>query len=168
MIYLFHKNRFWNALPFLVMLFSLLLILGLCSCEHEEPGITYVSPELSEHVQEFQAHARSFGKPWRLDGHQVYLADLDGMHGLCEGKDIIIDREYYEKWKGNKWAMEVVIWHELGHCLLGRDHREDCAVDGVKDPCYPRSIMHSSDIDQIIWGEQFRQAYIWELFTYKE
>lgn len=76
---------------------------------------------------------------------------------------IVISASWYEKNKGSHDAIQNVVFHELGHCILNRGHREAKVKDkyGLE---IPESIMFPSEFgDQEYYRSNF-QRYIKELF----
>lgn len=60
---------------------------------------------------------------------------------------------------GSESFREMLIFHELGHCLLGRDHRNTQFSSGR-----PESIMNSYLFSQRTY-ERYRDDYLKELYT---
>jgi hypothetical protein len=54
---------------------------------------------------------------------------------------------------------EMLLYHELGHCILGLEH-----YDKMKDE-HPVSLMHAYDMD-FVWYIQNREYYVKELFSH--
>lgn len=52
--------------------------------------------------------------------------------GICQkhsGKEILIDQKF---WKGSsRLSKELIVFHELGHCFLGRMHNNQKAANGT-------------------------------------
>lgn len=93
----------------------------------------------------------------RVEDIPISFGDLrGGVAGTCyvwrfghkkSFKEIKIDREYYERIKDKSCKLEQLVYHELGHCVLERDH-DDTVVyydDTLKYPysSMPTSIMRS-------------------------
>jgi hypothetical protein len=69
---------------------------------------------------------------------------------------IVVDRT---DWKSYKYYnREQAIFHEMGHCLLKRDHRND-----LDSTCHPVSGMYWRMIDEQ-WYKDNREKYMEELF----
>lgn len=75
---------------------------------------------------------------------------------------VAINRNYWRS--ATRWDREALIFHELGHCLLYREHRDSLKLD--IDRC-PKSLMHS-DANFDTCFPKYREEYISELFTYDE
>lgn len=85
-----------------------------------------------------------------------------GTAGICfpEGPRllIIIDKEFWDRAK--QPSREELVFHELGHCILNREHRDDAMAYSEK---FPASIMNSYTISPDTYT-RFRDHYIVELF----
>jgi len=89
----------------------------------------------------------------------------DGVAGQCSrpinslDNDIVIDETFLNS-NASNLLKELVIFHELGHCFLQREHREDEYPSGA---CI--SIMRSGvDGCRDNYTSSFRSVYIDELF----
>ena len=81
--------------------------------------------------------------------------------GVCSMADwkptITIDKK---RWKlYSYYTREILLYHELGHCLLNRDHEDKMDSDNM-----PGSIMHSTIFSDWYYHDH-RPAYLKELFT---
>ncbi len=114
------------------LLTSFLLIITLSSC-HFDPTIEYrVDPELTPYVEKFFSEGQKRGII--LERENLVVIIYDGLEkdenvwGLStkEGKQrvILIDKDYFEfnRDNGNPLRNESIIFHELGHAILGRGH----------------------------------------------
>lgn len=61
-----------------------------------------------------------------------------------------------------KEQIEIIVFHELGHCVLGRDHDYEVWEDST-----PHSIMYPYVLDVEVYTK-FRDIYMNELFLYEE
>ncbi|NBO09551.1 MAG: hypothetical protein EBV30_09465 [Actinobacteria bacterium] len=123
-----------------------------------------VDRALSPYAESFIAEARRHFCPVELRDIIVQVAHLESdgdgflVIGLCEVtgtfRRVSVDPVYW------KFATEDerlgLMYHELGHCLLGRDHTEALLPDGR-----PASLMHPYLSDG--W-EKDRERYLNELF----
>jgi len=94
------------------------------------------------------------------------IEDLEGEHiaGQCttfgnfRPGSVTIDSEFWEA--SSDLFKEFIIFHELGHCYLDRDHREDAFANGR---C--ASIMRSGTLDcRDNYNAATRASYVTELF----
>jgi hypothetical protein len=105
-----------------------------------------VEDGLKPYVEYFEDAAKAYGVKLNMNNLFVDFVDkypVSTWVGLCEsGKGvsryITIRRDYFKRASAEiKYALVI---HELGHCVLDRDH-----VEGyLPDKC-PKSIMHPSD-----------------------
>ncbi len=114
---------------------TLLIVLSmtfLSECTHKEPY--YAAPaELNVYVQKFIKEGRKRGFNLNLEQEAIVLefGNLPGNNGgKCVSDDypkrIMIDRG---RWKLiNQSQQEALIYHELGHCILGRKHKNETAT----------------------------------------
>jgi hypothetical protein len=87
---------------------------------------------------------------WQIDGELI--------------KEIRIDEtSFTERIISSPIAARTIIFHELGHCDLDRDHGTDFAVAGTGD-LIPYSIMFASLWPEPEVYEQFNDHYMQELF----
>ena len=119
----------------------LLALLLLTSCSHKRAEI-YINAELQPYVDSFLIHGVNLGRP-------VYISSLIADFGYTAEDDagtcyddpvlpiITIDKLYWETL--NPSAKEILMYHELGHCVLGRGH--NLTLDDTQAPV---SIMYKS------------------------
>lgn len=130
---------------------------------NDDPATVDVDPELQIYYSSFVAEALERG--WEVDVSHVSGAftELNGdAAGVCSfspshANEITIDRSIWNSISGN--LKELIMYHELGHCVLYRDHRE-AASNGT---CL--SIMRSGIggcFDN--YNINTREAYLDELF----
>jgi hypothetical protein len=161
--------------PILALLFSLLLTA--CSPESlfteeavpvEPPTTTTaVDGRLTRFFIAFEAAAaeRGINVDLAAFGIEATIEELpdEGVAGQCSygtfiGHQIVIDTDFFNRASDN--AREMVVFHELGHCYLQRDHREDSFDNGI---C--RSIMRSGTGDCLdAYRGDTRDYFLDELF----
>jgi len=116
----------------------------------------------------------SFEKEALLRGYNYDLALLeisgvieniveDGVAGTCQYGNhihhVTIDKSFWEN--ASTLKREMVVYHELGHCVLYKDHNEDYNREGT---CL--SIMNSGTAPcTVAYTYQNRDYYIDELFV---
>lgn len=130
----------------------------------------HVDPEFIPYLERFNAAAAErfpslqadttaglsvvFGEP-RNDGHLVMASCNAGLGG----REIVVQRAAWDIF--NDDGREQLLFHELGHCVLGRDHRDDW-MDG--NPPRQASIMAGISLPpQVVYAEH-RREYLDELF----
>lgn len=133
----------------------------LSSCAPPNPTqYRHVDAALEPYVQRFEA---VLGKPINFT---VTLADIDHNYvGLCTvggsspapGRYIQISSYYYPSRSDSD--IEQVVFHELGHCELDRQH-----VNILDSNGYPISIMYYMEFGYMQWYTTNHSAYVAELF----
>ena len=159
-----------NALPKFILLLSVLFFV---SCDKEED---FVDPDGYEGVDsrlwyfldafEQEAKSRGISVDLRASGLTGRIANIDGLrvaggcnfHGSAPN-EIILDTTFWSTL--SFMQREMIVFHELGHCVLYREHREGAGVAGL---CI--SIMRSGlESCQDGYSETTREAYLDELFN---
>lgn len=163
----------------LYVLFFLLCLLASCGEDEEvtssgpmgfqsnEELFPTVTPELRPFYIAFEEEAIKRGFEINLTqeevtGNIVQLGNM-GVLGICVRSDeapnrVAVDQEAWRS--GTQAFRELIVFHELGHCILNREHLDD-DQDGV---CV--SIMNSglSGCNISLEDESAREAYLDELF----
>lgn len=126
-----------------------------------------VDPELWELFTLFEEEGKKRGMVIDLQAERISggIRDLgpQGRTGLCnhraqEPNQVVIDRHFWRTASDD--LKELVVFHELGHCYLSRQHRDDAFPDGR---C--KSIMRSGGgacID--LYNTSTREDYLDELY----
>lgn len=128
-----------------------------------------VQPELRPFFIAFEEEAAERGFTFNLtdEGITGNIVDLGGGNivGLCRRLDeapnrIAVDSDAFAR--GSEAFRELVVFHELGHCVLEREHLDD-SENGV---CV--SIMNSGTIgcELDLSDSDIREAYLDELFFF--
>lgn len=122
--------------------------------------------ELKPYVEVFYAIAEmKCGHPVKRPALNMDLGKADyflntNVAGWCvrtSPLQIMIDKEYFDM--STNYEKEELIFHELGHCILNKDHDE--SKDSNRRP---KSIMYPVTITDSIYREN-RTEYINELFA---
>ncbi len=147
----------------LLGLLSLLLI----SCADLKTS-NDIDPELQAYVSSFQSDANSLGRHIEIKGLTVKFGSISNPVQAAEcqmndkGSTIIVSRIHFDNYtKLNKFSdIELLMYHELGHCVLGiLDH--DDTRSGPNN--FPSSIMNTYIFSGLIY-KTYKQNYIKELF----
>jgi len=142
-----------------------LLILAACEQEDVVPAPN-VDAELQPYLDRFMAEgeARQFSPVLDVELLDLRFGSLEeAVRGQCQlfsdgRRAIVIQPSYWAN--ADEWSKELLIFHELGHCLLDRRHLETADADGN---CL--SIMHSGEGDcRNLYGPTTRTRYLDELF----
>lgn len=150
----------------IISLSTLILFVGFLSCSNED--VVETDPELIPYFQIFAEEAAKFGftvdyEAERIEGLIEDIRDRN-IQGQCfhneeKPKKVIIDINYWAN--ADESEKQFIIFHELGHCFLDRDHRDASNADGT---CV--SIMHSSpQACSFTLTAANRESYLNELFT---
>lgn len=134
---------------------AFLLLVLLCSGCGRLPHVT----------KSAQVHVKEFERVYRVRSKvSVYLKQLtNGLAGLCTRYSRNSpDNSIYlnvTRWEGlSHYGREQLIFHELGHCVLGFDHRNDVLPND-----YEKSIMYGKFFGDQWYYEYFRDYYLREL-----
>ncbi|MEM6722957.1 MAG: putative metallopeptidase [Bacteroidota bacterium] len=152
---MFNRLTYWFAV----------LLIALSSCNQEEDTL-FIDGELEVYYALFQEEAAKRGITVDYDNAQIegYIGDIDieDASGACQQGEpsfILVDQEWWNN--ASEMEREFLIFHELGHCFLLREHLDDQHTDGS---CV--SMMHSSSsICDNKYNTETRQAYLDELFN---
>ena len=146
---------------------SWILLLGLVifACEEEEN--IFVSTELVPYFESFAQEAASRGIQFdweasRIEGYINDIPETDAV-GKCEFNSVDPDKVFVDIdfWRNaSHLQKEFLVFHELGHCFLEREHLDAQNSDGS---C--ASIMHSGLTDcRNLYSISTRTEYLDELF----
>jgi hypothetical protein len=130
--------------------------------ERANSKITFVAPQVKAHVDNFFAAAESHGVDINRRGLTVILHSFAGEDTLgCSygEKTIWINRrtvllDHLEPTEYNRLYIEALVFHELGHALLWRDHE------------WGTSIMNccSQSVETYIHSPRYREHMISQMF----
>ena len=146
---------------------GLISIIGLtfvgCTAENEN----VIHMELEAYFQSFELEAHNYGVEVSLNDIDIsgYIEDIEerGTLGQCKSysngsKEVVIDNFYWSR--ADDMEREYLVFHELGHCILGREHHDSRDASGI---C--TSIMQSgSGSCRGIYNEENREKLLEELF----
>ncbi len=152
-------------------IFSLFFCLLLSSCG--DPHEYSVEPAFTNYVQRFESEALKRGKDYKLqtEGLIIEFSKLkNDQAGLCHYEKPIrieIDSVYWKKITnvaGADYMKEDLIFHEMGHGILGRKHLNSTLENGDW-----KSIMcGGTKVDNRSWNINYRRMrrdyYVDELF----
>jgi len=111
------------------ILILLLILINSWGCQEEERAI---DPNLMEYIEIFEeeAAARNVNisiMDLEVSAHIMNIQESNVL-GQCytysdDSREIVIDQEYWEEL--DLLEKEFLMMHELGHCILDRDHLDD-------------------------------------------
>jgi len=143
----------------------LLFLLFVSSCKDD----TEINIELQFYLDRFEeeANERGFSYVDQINEMDIHLVEIitSGILGQCVREDedpntIHIDRDYWVN-EATELQKEFLVFHELGHCVLNRNHLNASSTDGS---CI--SIMYDGNSSQCIldYSEISKEEMIDELF----
>lgn len=140
-----------------------------------------VDEEAKPYLASFVSHLKASGKSWVLDDLEIHLTGnniSDGQYGYCtkevittiKGPDKVVRKTpriylHKEKWKLLSYAeREQLVFHELGHCILGLDHNSASSNNRPVSVMYPTLPIISPYYDST---PEIYTSYMQQLFNYK-
>ena len=149
-------------LKYILLLFAAVVVFGCNSADDLE-----TDPELEPYFDLFAEEALKYGisvdyEARRIEGliQDIPNASIQGQCFRNEERPnkVVIDVNYWNN--ATEAEKEFIIFHELGHCFLEREHLDTRNSDGT---CV--SIMHSSpSVCSFNLTDQNRKDYLNELF----
>ena len=157
------------------VLFALPVLALLISCSDDlsnfQKQYNNVDPELWTHYAEFEFQAEKRGLSYGLNNLNVTgeISEIheSGVAGSCQygsaiDNHVTIDETFWSR--SNNLNREFVVFHELGHCALFRNHDERQNAQGL---CL--SLMRSgTGTCRDAYSVENRDAYLDELFAGKD
>lgn len=149
------------------------LLITLVACAKEQPlelqkEYVGVEPALWSYFEKFEIEAAERGVSIDLAAEGI-TGGIERIHahgtvGLCNHRldqpnHVIIDVNFWAS--ASESAKEMIVFHELGHCYLGRGHKDQKNEDGT---C--ASIMRSGNSGCIdFYSNSNRGTYLDELYV---
>ena len=129
-------------------------------------------PAFDSYIQKFELNGRTYLKDATFEVGDILINFDDpedsifvhsGIQGICldKTKEIIIRREWWEQ--VSKQYHESLIFHELGHCRLGRKHYDEEYELSKYEGIRKLSLMNGVLVVPSVF-EEFETAYLRELF----
>lgn len=148
----------------------LILSLGLIGCAQEKT--VNINGEFSVYLDRFESLAAQYNRSVDFSNLVVTYDDsLSGSNtlGVCRSGGssspmITINTKFWKSASVSNSAREQLMFHELGHCVLGRPHNSQTvfASDSSYTPI-PVSIMHPYHLSRAFYEGNYSQ-YLSELF----
>jgi len=139
--------------------------------EDSMESIAEVENSLFSYYDAFEAEAAKRGLVINLDDYNLesHIAEIheDGIAGTCQYNShasnvVTIDLQFWND--ASEASREMVVFHELGHCVLYQGHREAANNEGA---CL--SLMNSGTAGcQVYYSEENREYYLDELFSFSQ
>lgn len=147
------KFNHMNTLSYKILfLFSLILLVSISSCNRDDDDLELEGKEypnveraLWPYFETFELEAEKRGFEVDLIERgikgKVEVIEEENIGGLCnyhtdDANEVVINSAIW--YSASELIKELILFHELGHCYLGRDHRDD-----AYDNNYCKSIMRS-------------------------
>ncbi len=127
---------------------TLIVFLLLIGCSRPLPHPKHYSApaELQPYITEFIEDSIKYGKPQTVDNLVIVFDSMStDIGGTCtpNGRDTPVIRVNSVVWpRMPETYRRIVLLHELGHCILHREHKDTYAAFGA-----PASIMNTWIID---------------------
>lgn len=164
--------RFGVALSILILISSCGLPIGrdlVVKNKGEVRQFESSNPLFASIVSQFEAAGKQYsGNPNFSAGHvpvNFGNTENEAFEGVCfsypDGTTEVIIREAW--WNSASQSLkESLLFHELGHCVLNRDH--DNETHEANSYTYKASLMNSVIVNSNQYN-QFKAGYLTELFT---
>jgi len=159
-----------------IVFLSLSFIISSCSTDGSfanlpDEQLEDVDIALQSYFSDFETEGRARGIDLDLSDYAL-TGDISEIHeanvaGLCryssnQPNQITIDRSFWNN--ASPMLREMVVFHELGHCVLARGHREASNQNG-----HCLSIMRSGTGScSTLYNTANRKYYLDELFFHEE
>ena len=150
----------------------LVLILSIISCSPIQLHLVNYGI-FNEYVWRFFQYADNYNR--KIDSVDLSITFVEDLKVTSSGQEIVgsckkfLDDSRMISIKKPNWNVltdsnkEILMFHELGHCLLNQQHRNQTIfMDGLT---IPKSIMNAYLLGN--YYEGYKQYYLEELFTYK-
>ena len=128
-----------------ILIACIIIVVG---CQKKIDFVYNVPQEFEPYVQKFITEAKARGHNISINNLIIQYEDSQSFQ-YCAASNVISSQNDVQKiiyvkaqqcWQNNT-QLETLIFHELGHCILGRDHDMNLMPKGD-----PRSIMYAGDI----------------------
>lgn len=146
------------------MLFCVLTA-GLTSCKGKKRDVLFIAPELQPLIAKFVEDGEKYGAKVTIANLSAQLTErLEfPVVGDCTRNGdypmIRISKSFWET--ASEANRQLEIYHELGHCILNREH-DDAVI--AENGNIPRSIMNTVEIDISVFLKN-QDYYFCELFS---
>lgn len=131
----------------LIALLSLFFFIN-CAGMHKK----YDTAIFEDYVTRFEDYSELYGtKRVVVTDLIIEFGDLkDTFVGLCgkfegESPRITVDSEWWNSSTTNDAQREILMFHELGHCILDRDHNDNVLPNGKQESIMYYRVINSND-----------------------
>jgi len=149
-----------------IIFLFILLIIATVSCQSDDP----IPADLQVFLDRFEeeANKRNLSFADQVADTEIHLVEIisGGVLGQCvreedDPNQIHLDRTYWEDENTTDLQKEFVVFHELGHCILNRDHINTADNNGV---CVSVMYNGNSSMCNLSYTEDNREELLDELF----
>lgn len=156
-----------KSVPRVLILVLALSVAGLVACDKKANlrDTLFVAPALQPLVAKFEQKAGEQGRTIDIKNLYAQLTEAlpEGVNGECNAGDgtpiVKISKAFWEN--ASLGAQELVLFHELGHCILDQVHDDD--VIFLNGAYIPETMMTSVEMDTAVFLANY-DYYIQELF----
>jgi hypothetical protein len=152
----------------IMKLIIILIIIMAAGCGRSPERVYSVQPEFESYVKDFQADAVTYGKKEiSLDAGLIVEMKEISYAGLCHltpHKPPHVEIDTLTWAHATSIERKMLMYHELGHCLLGRGHNEVQRLEGGEH--IQISIMFHSHVAEARFLK-YKEALLTELFLEK-
>jgi hypothetical protein len=133
-------------------------LLSLAAC-----GRTEVDPEFADYITAFEQDSVRYNNEQKIS-YDVKFGDTKGQGAKCTHspihKEVLVNQKNWDQL--DKLSRLMLLYHEFGHCSLGRSHNNEMRVDQTVYTI-PRSIMNQHPVTGLEY-QQHEDDYLKELF----
>lgn len=143
---------------------GIFLLPGLLSCKETGIGKKVELGDFAEYASRFTSLAPAYGSEVKIEDLIIRWGDLanEFENGICEvnGRATpVVTIDVYAWEEMDEFERESLVFHELGHCVLRRYHRNGWTQGGI-----PASIMNPYSFDGWIYSN-YEHYYLEELYS---
>jgi hypothetical protein len=143
-----------------------MIFMSMISCAELKRGALVIDPEFEPYVTRFVSLSQKTNRPMNSANVGIQFDDnMDSQTlGICSygSMEIRINSKLWKKLSPS--SKEMLIFHELGHCILKRDHIEKSVLSSDARDTLQISLMASRVLRSIIYERNY-ETYISELFN---
>lgn len=144
------------------MKYLILLSILILGCQEKDLTVSIIPEEIQQHYDAFYSEGRKRGLRLRERPVEIILVDNYDVAGRASRrKQWIKIRTSVTQYghERNAINLEYVVFHELGHYVLNRDHNNDTLQNGQL-----ASMMYENKVAYTVNKEHLRDYYLDELF----
>lgn len=153
------------------LIMSFLFLFLLVNCAPTHTNFLNIGPEFKPYVDMFECEAKRMGRPLKIKTLTVEFGDTkyrgEYVIGLCGQSNMLnpvitIDKEFWDE--SSETSREILMFHELGHCILDKNHNNNMIMLPTVAWPIPASIMGAELLSDNYYVLN-RDYYLHELFS---